>query len=121
MDTPHNGGLPDGVVGTGRTTGVAESVIREMTREAIDRGAINLSQGIPDEDETPPEIKRAAKEAIDTDSQYTITWGCPNSGRRSPSATPSGRDRIRSRDGGDHHQRDQRGDHVDDARTRGPR
>nr|WP_243645298.1 pyridoxal phosphate-dependent aminotransferase [Natrarchaeobius chitinivorans] len=77
MNAPPNGGLPDGLIGTGRTDGVAESVIREMTREALDRGAINLSQGIPDEDETPPEIKRAAKEAIDTDSQYTITWGLP--------------------------------------------
>ncbi|WP_323172720.1 pyridoxal phosphate-dependent aminotransferase [Natrialba sp. PRR66] len=64
-------------VGSARTAGVAESVIREMTREAIDRGAINLSQGIPDEDETPPEIKAAAQEAIETDSQYTITWGLP--------------------------------------------
>lgn len=77
MNPPVNRPLPDDAVGTGRTDGVAESVIREMTREAIDRGAINLSQGIPDEDETPPEIKRAAKEAIDTDSQYTITWGLP--------------------------------------------
>ncbi|ELY98087.1 pyridoxal phosphate-dependent aminotransferase [Natrialba asiatica] len=64
-------------VGSARTAGVAESVIREMTREAIDRGAINLSQGIPDEDETPPEIKAAAQEAVETDSQYTITWGLP--------------------------------------------
>ncbi|SFC42440.1 aminotransferase [Halobiforma haloterrestris] len=77
MKHTSNGPLPEGAVGTGRTDGVAESVIREMTREAIDQGAINLSQGIPDEDETPPEIKRAAKEAIDTDSQYTITWGLP--------------------------------------------
>ncbi|ELY91073.1 class I and II aminotransferase [Natrialba hulunbeirensis JCM 10989] len=67
----------DGAIGSSRTSGVAESVIREMTREAIDRGAINLSQGIPDEDETPPEIKAAAQEAIETDSQYTITWGLP--------------------------------------------
>jgi L-glutamine---4-(methylsulfanyl)-2-oxobutanoate aminotransferase len=64
-------------VGTERTNTVVESVIREMTREAIREGAINLSQGIPDEDETPPEIKAAAKEAIETDSQYTITWGLP--------------------------------------------
>ncbi|MFC4439865.1 MULTISPECIES: pyridoxal phosphate-dependent aminotransferase [Natrialbaceae] len=64
-------------IGTERTNTVVESVIREMTREAIRKDAINLSQGIPDEDETPPEIKAAAKEAIDTDSQYTITWGLP--------------------------------------------
>ncbi|WP_440772242.1 pyridoxal phosphate-dependent aminotransferase [Natronorubrum sp. DTA28] len=68
---------PTPTVGTERTSDVAESVIREMTRAAISEGAINLSQGIPDEDETPPEIKRAAQEAIDTDSQYTITWGLP--------------------------------------------
>lgn len=64
-------------IGTSRTSGVAESVIREMTREAIRRDAINLSQGIPDEDETPPAIKSAAKTAIDTDNQYAITWGLP--------------------------------------------
>ncbi|WP_254547077.1 pyridoxal phosphate-dependent aminotransferase [Halomarina pelagica] len=48
-----------------------------MTREAHAHGAINLSQGIPDEDETPPSVKRAAKEAVDSSSQYTITWGLP--------------------------------------------
>ncbi|XVH32842.1 pyridoxal phosphate-dependent aminotransferase [Haloferacaceae archaeon DSL9] len=64
-------------IGTARTSAVQESVIREMTREAIRLDAINLSQGIPDEDETPPSIKAAAKAAIDTDSQYTITWGLP--------------------------------------------
>ena len=68
---------PDFSVGTDRTNVVTESVIREMTREAHRHDAINLSQGIPDEDETPPTIKTAAKEAIDTDSQYTITWGLP--------------------------------------------
>ncbi|SEH45752.1 aminotransferase [Halopenitus malekzadehii] len=68
---------PDVDVGTDRTDAVAESVIREMTREALAHDAINLSQGIPDEDETPPAIKAAAKEAVDTDSQYTITWGLP--------------------------------------------
>ena len=64
-------------VGTDRTDLVAESVIREMTREAHRHDAINLSQGIPDEEETPQAIKRAAREAIDGDSQYTITWGLP--------------------------------------------
>lgn len=68
---------PDFAVGTDRTDVVSESVIREMTREAHRHDAINLSQGIPDEDETPPSIKAAAKDAIDTDSQYTITWGLP--------------------------------------------
>ncbi|MFC6718935.1 pyridoxal phosphate-dependent aminotransferase [Natrialbaceae archaeon GCM10025810] len=70
--------LPDDVIGTSRTAGVAESVIREMTREALRRDAINLSQGIPDVDETPPAIKEAAVAAIDAESQYTITWGLPD-------------------------------------------
>ncbi|QCS44856.1 pyridoxal phosphate-dependent aminotransferase [Natrinema versiforme] len=69
---------PDDAVGTRRTAGVAESVIREMTREALSRDAINLSQGIPDVGETPTEIRTAAKEAIDAESQYTITWGLPD-------------------------------------------
>ncbi|WP_049907644.1 pyridoxal phosphate-dependent aminotransferase [Haloferax elongans] len=64
-------------VGSDRVTGMRESVIREMTREAHKHDAINLSQGIPDEDETPPRVKQAAKDAIDTSSQYTITWGLP--------------------------------------------
>ncbi|HEX6625715.1 MAG TPA: aminotransferase class I/II-fold pyridoxal phosphate-dependent enzyme [Pyrinomonadaceae bacterium] len=52
-----------------------ESVIREMTREAIKHGAVNLSQGFPDFP-APEEIKRAAIEAIDADvNQYAITWG----------------------------------------------
>ncbi|WP_266081823.1 pyridoxal phosphate-dependent aminotransferase [Haladaptatus caseinilyticus] len=48
-----------------------------MTREALAAGAINLSQGIPDEDETPNAVKEAAREAITANSQYTITWGLP--------------------------------------------
>jgi aspartate/methionine/tyrosine aminotransferase len=52
-----------------------ESVIREMTREAMKHGAVNLSQGFPDF-AAPAEIKRAAMEAIDADvNQYAITWG----------------------------------------------
>jgi aspartate/methionine/tyrosine aminotransferase len=52
-----------------------ESVIREMTREALRHGAVNLSQGFPDFP-APAEIKRAAQEAIDADlNQYAITWG----------------------------------------------
>ncbi|WP_416841280.1 pyridoxal phosphate-dependent aminotransferase [Haloferax sp. DFSO52] len=64
-------------IGSHRVDGMRESVIREMTREAHKHGAINLSQGIPDEDETPATVKQAAKDAIDTSSQYTITWGLP--------------------------------------------
>jgi aspartate/methionine/tyrosine aminotransferase len=52
-----------------------ESVIREMTRLALQHGAVNLSQGFPDF-AAPAEIKRAAQEAIAADiNQYAITWG----------------------------------------------
>ena len=52
-----------------------ESVIREMTREALKHGAVNLSQGFPDFS-APADIKRRAMEAIDQDiNQYAITWG----------------------------------------------
>src|SRR5271170_3158594 len=52
-----------------------ESVIREMTRQAMLHGAVNLSQGFPDFS-APAEIKRAAQDAISADiNQYAITWG----------------------------------------------
>ncbi|HZU41970.1 MAG TPA: aminotransferase class I/II-fold pyridoxal phosphate-dependent enzyme, partial [Terriglobales bacterium] len=52
-----------------------ESVIREMTRQAQQYGAINLAQGFPNFP-APAEIKRAAQEAIAADvNQYAITWG----------------------------------------------
>jgi aspartate/methionine/tyrosine aminotransferase len=52
-----------------------ESVIREMTRQAMLHGAINLAQGFPDFS-APAEIKKAAQEAIGADvNQYAITWG----------------------------------------------
>ncbi len=52
-----------------------ESVIREMTRVALQYGAVNLAQGFPDFP-CPPELKRAACEAIEADvNQYAITWG----------------------------------------------
>lgn len=52
-----------------------ESVIREMTREAMRHGAVNLSQGFPDFP-APADLKRAAAEAIESDvNQYAITWG----------------------------------------------
>src|SRR5579872_4984316 len=51
-----------------------ESVIREMTRQAMLYGAVNLAQGFPDFP-APAEIKRAAQEAIAADvNQYAITW-----------------------------------------------
>lgn len=52
-----------------------ESVIREMTREAMKYDAVNLSQGFPDF-AAPLEIKRVAMQAIADDvNQYAITWG----------------------------------------------
>lgn len=52
-----------------------ESVIREMTREAVKHGAVNLGQGFPDF-AAPDDIKRKAIEAIaDDHNQYAITWG----------------------------------------------
>src|SRR4030081_2346777 len=55
-----------------------ESVIREMTRQAMQYDAVNLAQGFPDFS-APAEIKRAAQEAIAADiNQYAITWGAKN-------------------------------------------
>jgi aminotransferase len=52
-----------------------ESVIREMTREALAYGAVNLGQGFPDF-AAPADIKQKAMEAIaDDHNQYAITWG----------------------------------------------
>src|ERR1700687_1806153 len=52
-----------------------ESVIREMTRLALQHNAVNLSQGFPDFP-APAEIKEAARQAISDDiNQYAITWG----------------------------------------------
>jgi aspartate/methionine/tyrosine aminotransferase len=70
---------------TGRRTGArrisskasqfSESVIREMTRQAMLHNAINLAQGFPDF-AAPEELKRAAQQAIADDiNQYAITWG----------------------------------------------
>src|SRR2546421_598553 len=55
-----------------------ESVIREMTRQAMQYGAVNLAQGFPDFP-APREIKESAQEAIAGDvNQYAITWGAKN-------------------------------------------
>jgi aminotransferase len=52
-----------------------ESVIREMTRQAMVHNAVNLAQGFPDFP-APAEIKKAAQDAIGADvNQYAITWG----------------------------------------------
>ena len=53
-----------------------ESIIRDMTRVALEHpGSINLAQGFPDFP-APESIKQAAIEAINKDmNQYAITWG----------------------------------------------
>lgn len=52
-----------------------ESVIREMSREAVKYGAVNLGQGFPDW-AAPEDIKQKAVEAIlDDHNQYAVTWG----------------------------------------------
>ncbi|HVW07755.1 MAG TPA: aminotransferase class I/II-fold pyridoxal phosphate-dependent enzyme [Bryobacteraceae bacterium] len=58
-----------------RTADFKESVIREMTRQAVRHGAVNLAQGFPDF-AAPVDIKQAAIDAITADyNQYPITWG----------------------------------------------
>lgn len=58
-----------------RVSRFKESVIREMTRLALVHGAVNLAQGFPDFP-APPEVKEAARSAIDADiNQYSVTWG----------------------------------------------
>ena len=60
---------------SGRVEHFTESVIREMTRQAMLHGAINLSQGFPDFP-APAAVKLAAQEAVAGDvNQYAITWG----------------------------------------------
>lgn len=61
-----------------RTEGFTDSVIRRMTRVAMQHRAVNLSQGFPDFD--PPEsltraLTIAAKEGP---HQYAVTWGAQN-------------------------------------------
>lgn len=61
-----------------KVTRFTESVIREMTRQAVLHGAVNLSQGFPDFP-APADIKQAACRAIEADlNQYSITWGAKN-------------------------------------------
>lgn len=61
-----------------KTDRFTESVIREMTRLALEVGAVNLSQGYPDFP-APEILKQAAADAIFRDiNQYAITWGAKN-------------------------------------------
>jgi aspartate/methionine/tyrosine aminotransferase len=72
LSTPTKQSLSD------KVSHFTESVIREMTRQAMLYGAVNLAQGFPDF-AAPAEIKQAARAAIDADvNQYAITWGAKN-------------------------------------------
>jgi aminotransferase len=58
-----------------RISRFTESVIREMTRLAMAKDAVNLAQGFPDFP-APAALKQAAADAIAADiNQYAITWG----------------------------------------------
>lgn len=58
-----------------KASSFTESVIREMSREAVKYGAVNLGQGFPDW-AAPDDIKQKAMEAIAADhNQYAVTWG----------------------------------------------
>jgi aminotransferase len=63
---------------SGRTAAFTESVIRRMTRVALEAGAINLSQGFPDFD-PPAELTAAlGRAAARGPHQYASTWGAAN-------------------------------------------
>ena len=58
-----------------KASSFTESVIRDMSRQALAHGAVNLSQGFPDFP-APELLKQAAADAIFADvNQYAITWG----------------------------------------------
>ncbi len=60
-----------------RTHSFTESVIRGMTRLAMEHDAINLAQGFPNFP-APDVLKEAAVRAIRDDiNQYAVTWGAP--------------------------------------------
>ena len=60
-----------------RVAQFTESVIREMTRLAMEYDAVNLAQGFPDFP-APDFIKEAAVRAVRDDiNQYAVTWGDP--------------------------------------------
>jgi aspartate/methionine/tyrosine aminotransferase len=54
-----------------------ESVIREMTRLAMEHGGINLAQGFPDFPAPAELVEAAARALADGHNQYAITWGAP--------------------------------------------
>ncbi|GIK58582.1 MAG: aminotransferase [Chloroflexota bacterium] len=60
-----------------RVTQFHESVIRDMTRLALQHNAINLSQGFPDFGTEQAIVEAAVTAVRDGLNQYTITWGYP--------------------------------------------
>lgn len=61
-----------------KTQHFTDSVIRRMTRIALDCGAINLAQGFPDFDPPKPLLDRLAQVSYEGPHQYPITMGAPN-------------------------------------------
>ena len=58
-----------------KTVGFKESVIREMSRLAVQHGAVNLAQGFPDFP-APEIVKNAAIRALEDDiNQYANHMG----------------------------------------------
>ncbi|MGN1281963.1 MAG: pyridoxal phosphate-dependent aminotransferase [Succinivibrio sp.] len=60
-----------------RTRYFTDSVIRRMTRVCNQYGAVNLSQGFPDNDPPKALMERLSKVSYDGPHQYAITWGNP--------------------------------------------
>ncbi len=66
-----------GTIGARRLAGFGTSVFSEMSRLAVQHGAVNLGQGFPDF-AGPDFVKAAAHAAIDADlNQYAISHGVP--------------------------------------------
>ncbi len=60
-----------------RLSNLTESVIREMSRIALQYDCINLAQGFPDFD-PPQQLVQSAERALRGDfHQYSMTWGAP--------------------------------------------
>ena len=61
-----------------RTRGFTDSVIRRMTRIAMQHGAVNLSQGFPDFDPPKALTDELSRAALEGPHQYAVTWGAQN-------------------------------------------
>ena len=60
-----------------RLQGIETSAIRTMTRLAVQHGAVNMAQGLPDIEPHPTVLEAACKAIRDGHNQYSITWGLP--------------------------------------------